>query len=144
MPFNPARCSTALCCANVTFQGGTQAPNYLEVIDQFNVPSVPVGVDRFFAVFELKDGAPGVYTTKLRIEGPGDFFTDLRTMDISFTTENINARIAIEIRQFVFPDVGRYKVALQIRDEEVGFFTIDIKRGVPGGLFMPPQVPQGG
>ena len=144
MQFRLPRCSVALCCANVTFQGGTQVPNYLEVIDQFNVPAVPVGVERFFAVFEFKDGAPGVYTTKMRIDGPNNFSQELRTMDISFTTENINARIAIEIRQFVFPQFGRYKVAFLIRDDEAGYFTIDIKPGVPGGLFVPPQPPHGG
>lgn len=143
MHFNLPRCSVALCCSNVTFQGGTQVPNYLEIVDQFNVPAVPVGMDRFFAVFEFKEGAPGVYTTKMRVEGPNNFSTELRTMDISFTTESINVRVAIEIRQFVFPHLGRYKVAFMIRDDEAGYFTIDVKQGVPGGLFIPPQQPQG-
>ncbi len=137
------RCSVALSCANVTYQGGTQIPNYLEVIDLFQPPQVPVGVERFFAVFEFKDGAPGVYTTRLRVDGPDGFVNETRTMDISFTTEVPNARVAIEVRQFVFPHFGRYKFTFVISDHDVGFFTVDVRQGSTAGFFSPPR-PQAG
>jgi hypothetical protein len=143
MPLASPRCFVALGCMNVSFQGGTQVPNYQEVIDQFAVPVVPVGVARFFAVYELREGTPGVYTTKMRIEGPNGFGIEQRTMDISFTTEKPNARIAMEMRQFGFPHFGRYKFALLVSDEEVGYFTIDIKLGDAGGFIIPPQPQQG-
>ena len=133
------RCSVALSCFNVTYQGGTQVPNYLEVIDIFQPTAVPAGVERFFAVYEFKDGTPGVYTTKLRVDGPDGFSHETRTMDISFTTEMPNARIAIEVRQFVFPCFGRYRFAFLLSDQEAGHFTIDVKQGSAASFFLPPK-----
>jgi hypothetical protein len=135
MPINLPRCAVALACANVTYQGGTQAPNYHEIADLFTVPRFPAALDRMFAVYEFKDGVPGVYRTKLRIEGPNAFLLDQPTMDISFTTELYNVRVAIELRQFTFPTIGRYKFALYISNEEAGFFTLDLRQATPGPGF---------
>lgn len=140
MPTPMPRCSVALACFNVSYQGGNQAANYSEIVEQLMAPTFPMQVPKFFAVYELKDGMPGVYTTKLRITGPtGTPAIEQRLMDVMFTTEIINARVAIEMQGFVFPAPGRYKFELLLADDLAGWFHIDTKQGT-----VPYQIKLGG
>ena len=134
------RCSVALCCLNVTFRAD-QVPNFLEVIDRFTAVSVPVGVERFFVVYEFAGGAPRAhYTTRLRVSGPNGFALEQRTMEIAFTTERPNARVIMEMRRFVFPHFGQYRFTVDLADEEAGFLYINVTQGPVQGLFLPPNM----
>ena len=128
-----------LACENVT-QDMAQNLTFSGVLETLGASAFPTMTPSFYVVFGIQNVLPGVYTARVSIaHSDSNVLMNQELNEIAVTSKQERARFVIGLRNFAWPEPGRYTVKLYIRNEVIGAFSLDLVQQAPPNIFLPPN-----